>query len=154
MKNKNILVVLILVVLLVAGGGIFFVANNSSQKPAPKLPSSQDEVIPTISPDKIGLTVSARDDKKAVKFSIANAAGIAGVDYEISYNAKGNIPRGAIGHLDGPKSAESIETKYIDLGTCSSGKCKYDEGVTSVKFTLKITMSDGKVYQTEKTLDL
>ena len=156
MKNNYLVIgLIVIVVLLLAGGGFYFVAGSKDNKQSPEPTPPVEEIVPTISPEKLGLTVSARTDGKAVMFEIANAEGIAGIDYEISYEAEGGIPRGAIGHLDGPQAGESsVETNYIELGSCSSGRCKYDEGVTSVKFTLKITMDNGDVFQAEKTLDL
>lgn len=153
MDNKKAIVAAAVVgIILLAGGGYLLLSPKQATEPVE--PEVQEEVVPTIQPSDLGLTFIARADKKAVKFVITNIEGILSVDYEISYMAKGDIPRGAIGHIEAQKGDKTIETKYIDLGTCSSGKCKYDEGVTSVKLTLKITKTDGKVYSAEKTLEL
>ena len=142
------------VFLILIGGGYYLYSANTSVKPQEVAPQVQEEVVPTIKPDDLGLTFTARSDKKAVKFVIANIKDITSVDYEISYTAKGSIPRGAIGHVEVKTGDKTVETKFIDLGTCSSGKCKYDEGVTSVKLVLKITKTDSKNYSTEQSLDL
>lgn len=133
-------------------GYLFFFSKKSS----PKIADTSEiieEVIPTISPENLGLKLTARGDKKAVKFVISQASSIDQLEYEITYIAKGDIPRGIIGSMSGTGENE-IESKFFDLGSCSSGRCKYDEGVTSVKFVLKITKKDGKSYQTEDTLSL
>ncbi|MDO8639854.1 MAG: hypothetical protein Q7R53_02915 [bacterium] len=154
MKNKNIFIgisVLFLIILVVGG----YYVLSAQKKPASIEPEvTQQEVIPTIMPDELGLILMARSDKKAIKFEITNISGITSVDYEINYLAKGSIPRGAIGHVEVKSDQNKISTNYIELGSCSSGKCKYDEGVTSVKLLLKITKSDGKVFQAEKSLEL
>ncbi len=136
--------------------GYFVFGKKQPSAPVEQIAQAEEEqvVIATIAPVDLGLTFTARSDSRAVKFAIANLAGIQSIDYEVSYLAKGDIPRGAIGHVEVKPSEKSVSTNYIDLGTCSSGKCKYDEGVTSVKLLLKIVKDDGKTYSTETFLDL
>ena len=153
--NKNVLIALAIavVLLLILGLGFYFLSSNNSlsqnQEPTP---TPYVDVVATIAPEDLGLSFIARADKKAVKFEIENTADITSIDYEISYVAEGDLARGAIGHVE-PKNGV-IASNYIDLGTCSSGKCKYDKGVTSVKLLLKITKTDGQVYSSETSLDL
>lgn len=155
MKDKRqIIVVAVLVGLLLIGGGYYLLFANKSAKPAPVQQQVEEEVVPTIAIDDLGLEFTARSDGKAVRFSIDNIKDIQSVDYELSYMAKGNLPRGAIGSLDVKSSQTVLKSDYIELGSCSSGKCKYDEGVSSIKLILKITKADGKTYQAEKTLEL
>ncbi|MDP3988454.1 MAG: hypothetical protein Q8P80_04925 [Candidatus Levybacteria bacterium] len=153
LKNKILIIVLAVVVL--GGGGLFvFSQSKSSSKQVSTPTLAAEEVVPTILPADLDFTITVREDKKAIKFQVGNIKDIESVDYEVSYLAKGNIPRGAIGHADVKPGDTKIETKYIDLGTCSSGRCKYDEGVTSVKVILKITKKDGKVFQAEQSAEL
>ena len=142
------------VIFAIVGYFVFF--KQSTPTPVEQLPTQEEEqvAIPTISPDDLGLVFTARTDGKAVKFTIANPQGIQSIDYEISYLAKGDIPRGAIGHIDVNPAKETVSTSYIELGTCSSGKCKYDEVVSAVKLLLKIVKDDGKSYSTQISLDL
>jgi hypothetical protein len=160
LKNKKILIPLIaVIVLILIGGGIYlFVSrNNASQTPTPI--GEQMEVFPTIMPDDIGLEIQVKSDKKYVKFTINKPDGIEKVEYEIVYNAimDGNeLSQALIGDLakadikDGKLSIE-----YRELGTCSTGgKCRFDTGITWVKVVLKITKSDGKIYQAEQKIDL
>lgn len=152
-QKKLIIGGVIVVIVLIAGYFLFF--RPSSQPVAETIPVEEEEVMaPTIAASALGLDFVARADGKAVKFSIENADDIESVDYEISYMADGDIPRGAIGHLEKKAGESTLESNYIDLGTCSSGKCKYDTGVTSVKLILKIVKTDGKTYASEKSLDL
>ncbi len=154
LQNKTLLIGGILVLFVLAGGGYYVFSANKPAQSTDVVQKVQEDVVPTIKPDDLGLTFTARSDNKAVKFIITNIKGITSVDYEISYTAKGDIPRGVIGRVETKSIDTQIETKYIDLGTCSSGKCKYDEGVTSVKLVLKITKTDGKNYSSEQTLAL
>lgn len=156
MGSKKIIIILVILILLslVGGGYYFFAAEQESKPKIVEPPQVQEEVIPTANPEDLGFKLTARSDKKAVKFEVLNIKDILSVDYELSYLAQGNIPRGAIGHVEVKPDDVKISTSYIDLGSCSSGKCKYDEGVTSVKMILKINKKDGKVYSSEKSLEL
>jgi len=149
-NNQRLVIILSIVLLALLGGGYFVLFANKA-KPAP-VATSEDQQILTLKPEDIGLTISARDDKHAVKFTISKASDISSVDYELDYTAEGNIPRGAVGHEDTKNGV--IDTKYIELGSCSSGHCKYDAGVTEVKLVLKVNKTDGKVYEVTQTLSL
>ncbi|OGH23924.1 MAG: hypothetical protein A3J69_01885 [Candidatus Levybacteria bacterium RIFCSPHIGHO2_02_FULL_42_12] len=157
MKNPY-LVAFGIILIIVIPFGVFFAINRTQKSPLPNSSSqssedTQEEILP-LNPDELNLIFEARRDKKAVKFSIGNTKGITSIEYEISYLADGEIPRGAIGQIEVNPSERSVATNYIDLGTCSSGRCKYDEGVTSVKLILKIIKTDGKIYSAEKELEL
>lgn len=154
--NKYKIIILLVLLVLILGGGSYYILigskSSSTNQTTQAIPTS--EVIPTLNPEDLGLKLTARSDGKAVKFEITNIKDIESVEYELTYLAKGNIPRGTIGTVEIKPTDTKIETKYLDLGSCSSGKCKYDEGVTSVKLVLKITKKDGNVYSAEKSLDL
>ncbi|PIP75006.1 MAG: hypothetical protein CO135_02160 [Candidatus Levybacteria bacterium CG_4_9_14_3_um_filter_35_16] len=151
LKNKKLLIPLIVVVLLVLIGGVYlFNARRGSSAPTDIQPTI--EVIPTIIPSEIGLSLKASADGKKVIMTITNTKDITGVDYELSYTAKGDLPRGAIGHIDIKEPGESVSQEIV-LGTCSD-VCHYDQDVKSVKLVVKITKVDGKVYQAEEKLDL
>lgn len=151
--NKNLLVGLSLALLIVLGSGYYVLfANKPTVSEAP--PPSPEETVLMLKPEDIGLTLTARSDKRAVKFEIAKSSDISSVEYQVTYTAEGDIPRGAIGNIEVESGDEMIESNYIDLGTCSSNKCKYDVVVSPVSLLLKITKKDGKVYQVEDSLSL
>ncbi len=167
MKDKNLLIVgVIILVVLVAGGYYFFGIQKSSKKANTDTTISQDAIIPTLSVEEIGLTLEASPNGKQVKFIIAKADGIKLIEYELTYDADippdqqlegaeegQKVTRAATGEAD-LEGDSSYESKYLDLGTCSSGTCRYDTGVASVKLILKITKTDGKVYSAEASLEL
>ncbi len=151
-----LIIVVVIILLAISGGAYYyFFANTTSPKPVETEPviASEEEVL-TLNPEDIGLEFTARADEKAVTFVLTKISEIDSVEYEIMYLAKGDIPRGAIGNVSPKPGASEIRSGTIDLGTCSSGKCKYDEGVKSVDLILKITKNNGKVYQVKDTLEL
>jgi len=146
-----------IVLIIIAGvlfGGFYFL---NSQKPQESgTPSLFDEEVETISTEEIGLEVTVRADGRAIMFEITKPEGIAHVEYQITY----------LKELDGEEVSEGIfgemniaedgitKTDMREFGTCSSGRCRYDEGVRDVKIILKITKDDGKIYSAEKSVEL
>lgn len=166
--NKKFLipVLAVVVVLLVGAGGYFFLSRNASESPSNQEEQGFiDEVIPTMAPDAIGLSMVARSDKRAVKLVLSNASDIQSIEFDLVYDAdqstsfgeddggSGQVSRNVTDEvaIDGDSP---FETKYYDLGSCSSGKCRYDTGVTEVRLEMKVTKKDGKVFQVSDSLDL
>lgn len=136
-KNKNIIALLVVTILLI--GGVFIRVKTSQQKKVKEETKKQEvlpktEVIPTID-SSVLVDLTSKDGKEAI-LTIKNIpSGTSTIEYELSYFAKGDLPKGVVGTID-VEGENGIERK-ITLGTCSSGSCVYDEGVTSVKVNLK-----------------
>lgn len=154
-QNKPLLGVVLIIALGILISGLYFLApKNKSNLNNPT--SSFDEQIETISPKEIGLEVTVRSDNRAIMFEITKPDGIKHVEYQITYTKD----------LDGEEVSEGIfgemniaedgitKTDFREFGTCSSGRCRYDQGVRDVKIILKITKDDGKVYSAEKSVEL
>lgn len=160
MKNKNLLIVgaIVLVILLAGGGYYLYSRNKASQKQAEQNQQDQEQttIIPTLTPDDIGLVITIRDDKNAMKFDITNASDITHVDYAVAYTAQvqdQQVSQGLTGEIANDNGDGKIGVIYREFGTCSKGVCRYDTVVSPIKLTLKITKKDGKVYDVEKTID-
>lgn len=149
MKNNKLLLIggIIAIVLLV--GGLVLFTNKST--PEETTPTVVEESIPSISAEDIGLSLTPGKDKQRVIMTVAKTDGIESLDYELSYTAQGDLPRGAIGRID-VKGKKSI-TQEIYLGTCSD-VCHPDSEVTNIKIIVKVTKTDGKVYQAEASTEL
>lgn len=150
LKNRKFQVAAGVVILILVGGFLFFKNLTTNTQQAVNNNVLPTEVpIPTITADQLGLTLEVGSAKKTVIVTVTNTNGISAIDYELSYLAKGDIPRGAIGSLDLKKKPVS---KEITLGTCSD-VCHYDTDVKNIKVILKVTKDDGSVYQATATLD-
>lgn len=150
LKNRKFQIVAGVVVLVLVGGFLIFknlTANTQQAVDNNVLPT--EVPIPTISASSLGLTLEAGRAKQTVIVTVTNVNGISSIDYELSYLAKGDIPRGAIGSMDLKKNPVS---KEITLGTCSD-VCHYDTDVKNIKVILKVTKDDGNVYQSTASLD-
>jgi len=164
-KNKKFLIIagVVLGLVLLIGGYLLFVNKSNS---APEDDGFlEDQVVETMNPSEIGLTMQAKPDKKAVKFAIEKAAGITSIEYQLVYEAdstaaerseggEDRVQRGITGEAEIESGSASYESEWLDLGSCSKNVCRYDSGVKSITITLKIVKDDGKVYQVEQSLEL
>jgi len=151
MKNKNLIIVLIAIAILIIGAMAFLAFNKKAAAPVQVEQVPVEEKVSIIKPEEIGLTLTASADNHKVILEVAKMAGITKLDYELDYTKKGDIPVGVIGQPT-IKSGQVVKQEIV-LGTCSD-VCHYDEDVTGIKLTLKITKANGAVAQTEKTLEL
>lgn len=146
--------------LLISGFLIFGKKSKTVQQD-----TTQDQTVQKLSAEDLGLIITPKPDKKAIKFSISKASDIKSIEYELTYEAdstaqeiseggEARVQRGITGDAKIDSGKGSYESEWLDLGSCSKNICRYDTGVKSVSLTLKIVKQDGKVYQSEKSLDL
>lgn len=171
LKNKTfiIAIVAVVIVLLLGVGGFMFVNHNLTQGQSDDQTQNLDVDAIKLKPEDIGLKLVASPNKKQVKFIINKTEGITKIEYELSYKANSagsadsedgeegapaQINRGVAGDATITSPGKPYESDFLDLGSCSSGTCRYDTGVTSVHLLLKLTKTDGKLYQVEDDLKL
>jgi len=136
--------------ILIAIGAFIFFSKKTTPAPVAQTPS--EETVLTINPEEIGLSLAASADNKKVILQVNNTTDISGLDYELSYTSKGDIPRGVIGHIEVKQAGKKV-TQEITLGTCSD-VCHYDQDVSNIKLILKVTKMDGTTSQTQESLKL
>lgn len=154
MQDKKLIVAVVIIVVLLLGAGGYFAFGRNTNKT--NQPVAIEEEIQEISPEDLGLEFTARNDGKAVKVAITKPEGISAVEYTISYTREENgeeLPEGLFGEMEIEPGTDIIETEYRELGTCSSGVCRYHKVVSPLELVLKIT-KDGKIYQAQETLEL
>ncbi len=124
--------------------------SNSSQTGLQAVPT--EIPVLTLPASDIGLTLVQAANMQRATMKITKTDDISSVDYQLSYNAMvsgQSIPRGTIGHVDVKIPGQVISQEMV-FGTCSDF-CHYDTGITDIKLIVKITKTDGKVYQVETT---
>ncbi len=152
MKNKKLITFLVIGLVVLIGGGALILSSGKKAAPAPVQQVPSEEIVSIMKPEEIGLTLIISKDNKKVIFEVINTKDILGIDYELSYTSKGDIPRGAIGNIN-IKQAGQLVKQEIPLGTCSD-VCHYDQDVSDIKLILRITKTDGTTSQVEKSLEL
>ena len=145
--KKGIIIGSIVILFILIGGIGVWIKNSSSQSEVTEVLPTPTVALPTISDDvKVDLTI--RKDRPAAILSIKGIpSDVESIEYELTYITGAGLPRGVLGkiRLSGEKN---VTRDDIVLGTCSSGKCVYDTGVTSVDLSLKFnTASGSRVFQ-------
>lgn len=147
LKNKIFFILTAIVISI--GLVVLFV---SFTKPTPTKNNLQDEIlprseiIPTVD-TSVEVDLTSKNNKEVVLKINKIPSGTTSIEYELSYlakspqsgmpNAAGDLPKGVIGTM--PIANENTIERKITLGTCSSGKCVYDQGVERIKVSLKFS---------------
>ena len=152
--NKQYIIGFVVVFIILLVGGIIFIRGRSNA------PATQDETpivdseLPPID-SSVKVDLIAREDNHAVTLTVENIPqDVESLEYELSYTTGDGLPKGALAPEIKLKDGEYEKwTREIELGTCSRGKCVYDEGVEKISLTLIFNAADGKK-QFKKDYDL
>ena len=151
MNNKKLTTIVVVGLVVLVGIGFLVMSSNERTEPVVQQAPIEEQVV-TIKPEDIGLSLTASNDGRKVILEVKNTKGLSGLDYELSYTSKGDVPRGVIGHIDIKQEGKPVKQEII-LGTCSD-VCHYDEDVSAVKLILKVAKIDNTTAQVEKSLEL
>ena len=156
MKNKLVLLGIgVVIVVIVVALGIYFMNSKKAEVGTGPEITAEEEAI-QMNPEDIGLELTPNAAVTEVTMKITDVTKFTAFDYEMSYDALVNdesVPRGAIGSGEVNPGDTSIERK-ITIGTCSSGTCKYDKGVTKISFIIRLTLKDSTTAVVKKDLDI
>ena len=155
MQNKLALLGIGAVIVVLVVVGVIFVMNKQKATKAPVIQHSPEEEAIQMQPQEIGLGLSANNAHTEVAMKISDVSKFSHFDFEMSYDALVDgetVPKGAIGSGDINPGDKLVDRK-ITIGTCSSGTCRYDKGVTKISLVLKLTLKDGKSAIVKKDLD-
>ena len=154
LKNKVAVASVIAVVILAA---VFFVVRGMQKtKSVPIASTSPEEQAITMKPQDIGLSLIPSSNNTEVEMKISDVSKFNSFDYEMNYTAIVNgqsVPRGVIGSGN-IKSGETSVDRKITIGTCSSGTCKYDKGVSKITFIIRLNLINGKTGVVTKDITL
>src|SRR3989338_4854945 len=145
MKDKKVVIAIVVVALLVITGLAYFLFTRNAANTEEEEFGEFEEELPALKPEEVGLEMEAQNNDQQVVFTLTKIDGISAVEYELTYFAADGQQRAVIGTVEMEEGSDIIESKPLDLGSCSSGVCKYDKGVEKVDLLLKV-IKDGKDY--------
>jgi len=155
LKNKIALIGIGAVLVMAIIVGFVFTQNKSKSTEETSEEQVVDEQAISMTPEEIGLILAPNSDNTEIEMTIEDVSKFDSFEYEMNYDAEVDgemVPRGAIG--SGEVTGSQAITRSITIGTCSSGKCKYDAGVTNVSFLIRLNLKDGTTGVVKKDLDL
>lgn len=88
----------------------------------------------------VNIKVKFRGDRKGVVLNFSNLSAASNVVYELTYDSRG-ITQSAGGAVRTNNDAASAEVLF---GTCSSGACRYDSGISNAKLKVISVLKTGK----------
>lgn len=156
LKNKKVIgiIIAIIVVLLLVVVGVMAMKGSSAKSEDDSMNIGAD--LPTLTPEDIGMKVTVREDGKALMFDLTKADDIQKVEYTIEYEAKtdeGTANQGIFGEMN--IGVDGItKTDFREFGTCSAGRCRYDNVASDITINLKVTKKNGKEYAVQKVVKI
>lgn len=150
---KKIIIPVVIVLLISIGLIVYLKTRHVSQTEEETIIPSPTVVLPTVS-ESIKVDLISKNSNKSVDLTIEGLTSeISSIEYELTYNTGAGLPRGVLGTIN-LKGEKKINKTDITLGTCSSGKCVYDTGVTSVNLSLKFNSTSGQSSVFQKNFSL
>ena len=141
-KNIKIILAASIVIISLALGFVIL----KKPKTAPQTPAI--EQAKPLSPEEMPLVLLSPEEKgHKLLLQVKKAKDIDSLEYELIYELEEGLTRGASGEIE---LAQGRGEKSILLGTCSSGTCKYDEGVVGGELT--ISLKKGNKLRSFKTV--
>ncbi len=156
MKNKQLLIIGAVVLVLVVAVGIFFVTKKKAAQEGTGPEITTEEQSVTLKPEDIGLSLEPTANNQEVMMKITDLTKFDSLEYEMNYDAivdGETVPRGAIGSAE-VKPGEKEISRKITIGTCSANVCRFDKGVTKVKFIIRLNLKTGETGVVEQDLSL
>lgn len=123
---------------IILAGLIFFISTKRASDTAPgeQIPKRRVEPINKLAiKDRPFVILTPRADGREVTLLIDNVTNATSAEYELEYQAESLI-QGVFGTIDLTEEPQPI-SKDLLFGSCSKGKCRFDEGVTGGSLTIR-----------------
>ena len=134
-KKQKIIIGVIFLILL--GSLIFLLQKRGEKGSSPAIsPTPQvNRIIPLSLEEMPYLILTPKENNHYLVLKLKKIKNADGVEFELIYELEDQISRGISGKID--LEGEEAE-KELMLGTCSSGTCRFDEGVTGGQIILNL----------------
>lgn len=112
-----------------------FWPSKKNRTATPEATKKMEEINKIALADRPYVTLTPRADGKEVSMTIDRVAKATSVEYEMEYQAESLI-QGVFGTIDFTQETAPV-SKNLLFGSCSKGKCRYDEGISGGSLTLR-----------------
>src|SRR3990167_1110847 len=128
--------IIIPLILVLAAFGIFFFTRKPKDTGQDQIPQRKIEEINKLPvKDRPFVTLTPRADGREVTLTVDKVKNATTIEYELEYQAESLI-QGVFGTIDLTKESQPV-AKDLLFGSCSKGKCRYDEGVSGGSLTMR-----------------
>jgi len=138
-KYLPVILIVVAILLLIVGGFFLWRSRRSSQK-GPDL-EPEGVLIETTLDERPYITLTPSSDGHWLTIDVSRIKDADSLEYELLYNTESGATQGSINSVK--LKGETTYTKKILLGSESSGRFKYDEGVTQGTLTLRLRGGPG-----------
>ena len=132
MKTKLSLLVIIFSLFFLSGCGCNKKDTETQPSPAAR---KMEEINKLPISDRPYITLTPRDDGREITLTIDKVNNADQAEYELEYNA-GSMIQGAFGSIDFSEETLPVVKKLL-FGSCSKGKCRYDEDVSGGSLSIR-----------------
>ena len=140
--NKKFVLAGVVISVLIAGFAVLKL-RPSTPTPEIQLTPTPTIALPTVSPD-VKVELIPKNSNREVTLKISGiSSDITSIEYEFTYMTGAGLPKGVLGKITLKEGEREVVRDDIVLGTCSSGHCVYDTGVTGIDLTLKFNSDQG-----------
>lgn len=139
--KKNLKFIIPGIVIIAVLAWIFWPAKNKKTDSSTQTTTRKVEQINKLTiKDRPYVTLTPRADGKEVTLEINLVKDASEAEYELEYTA-GSMIQGVFGTLDFKKDGLPL-SKDLLFGSCSKGKCRYDENVSGGSLTIRFDGGD------------
>jgi hypothetical protein len=140
MKKYLPILLIVITLLLLIGGGFFLWQRHQASQKGSSL-ETEGVLIETTLAERPYITLTPSSDGHWLTIDVSRIRDADSLEYELLYDTASGATQGSINTV--PLKGESNYSKKILLGSESSGKFKYDEGVTQGTLTLRLRGGPG-----------
>lgn len=142
MNRKYFIAAAVFIIIFVVGFAA--IKLRPAQSPPENLLTPTPTVaLPTVSPDVVVELTSKNGNREVILKISGVPSNITSIEYELTYMTGAGLPKGVLGKITLAAGENEVTRDDIVLGTCSSGHCVYDTGVTSIDLALKFNSDSG-----------
>jgi hypothetical protein len=139
MKKYLLILSIVIVLFLLIGGGFFLWRRHQASQTGGL--ETEGVLIETILADRPFISLTPSSDGHWLTIDVSRIKEADSLEYELLYDTVSGATQGSINTV--PLNGESTYSKKILLGSESSGKFKYDEGVTQGILTIRLRGGPG-----------
>ncbi|MEA3355363.1 MAG: hypothetical protein U9Q63_02690, partial [Patescibacteria group bacterium] len=139
-KNLKIFIPIIAIIAII--GGIFFFKNKTKKTKTPEQIETRkiEQINKLALKDRPFVTLIPRSDGKEVTLGVDKVFNATNAEYELEYQTD-TLIQGVFGNLEFTDKNMPL-SKDLLFGSCSKGKCRYDEGVIGGSLTMRFKGGD------------